>query len=203
MAPLPLWQHNKEEEEEMERKRASEPSLHSSGLLPGTMSLRCPYFLFKNSKHLSNVHKHAHTQTHTHLEKLVKHPFHLVPSLWLHAHYFQLRRYRHRGNLNSLCSMSILVQQRCTSDRYSLLNERACCQKAWEVKREERGDQRHQALLSVSLRCRESQMEQQGDYRLADYTWSNSTVAIHHNSIFSPVLPLQPINTVKQSYLHW
>lgn len=27
--------------------------------------------------------------------------------------------------------------------------------------------------------------------------------AIHHNSIFSPVLPLQPVGTVKESYLHW
>ncbi len=133
-------------------------------------------------------------------------PFPPRPSLWLCADYFQLRRYRHRGNLNSLRSMSILVQQRCTTDRYSLLNECARCQKVWEVKREERsGEQIKDIELrrTFSPRRGESRKEQQGDYRLANYMRSNSIAALHHNSIFSSVLPLQPINTVKKSYWHW
>ena len=66
-----------------------------------------------------------------------------------------------------------------------------------------RGDQRHPAPPSVSLLCGESGTEQQGDYRLTVYTRRNSAAAIHHGSIFSSFLPLQPINTVKQCYLCW
>ncbi|KAM3602615.1 uncharacterized protein V6R79_007333 [Siganus canaliculatus] len=42
-----------------------------------------------------------------------------------------------------------------------------------------------------------------GDYRLDRYTQSSSIAAIHHKAIFSSVLPLQPVNTVKQSYQRW
>jgi len=69
MAPLPLWQHNKEEEEEMERKRASEASLHSGGLLPGTMSLRCPFFLLKTNTRANTHRDKSFINTHTHTLK--------------------------------------------------------------------------------------------------------------------------------------
>ena len=157
---------------EIERKRASEPSLHSSRLLPGTMSLRCPHFLPKTNTHivtsLSNVCINTHTHTHTHLEKAVKSPFPPRPSLWLRVHYFQLQRYRHWRNLNSLHSMSILVQQCCTSRQVQLVEWAHVLSGSVRTENREEGrsgegDQRHSAPPSVSLRCGE--MEQRGDYR--------------------------------------
>lgn len=123
----------------MERKGTLEASLHSSGLLPGTMSLRCPLFLLKTNTLKNTLCDKAvkNWHTYTHLEKPVKRRLHVA-----HLSDYLLTIFSNGGivtggNLNSLCSMSILVRQHRTSDRYSLLNEGARCQTVRELKRGE------------------------------------------------------------------
>lgn len=113
--------------------------------------------------------------------------------------------------------MSILAQRRRTSDRYSLLNERAALsQSVRSEKREEEEERGSGGVGGERGRSKPSRGEERderlgwsssgGDYRLANETQSSSSgssssvAAIHHNAIFSPVLPLQPINTVELEF---
>lgn len=180
------------------RERASEPSLHSSGLLLGTMSLQCPYFLPKTSTHtvtsLSNTYTNTFTQRGTHTLKSLSDTLSISPIPLIVHSLFSATALSSPGQFEfimlnvNIGATTLYLRQVQLVEWVCRLSESVRSEKRGEKKR--RGDQRHSAPLSVSLRCGESRMEQWGDYRLADYTWSNSAAAIHHNSIFSSVLPL-------------
>lgn len=125
------------------RERASEPSLHSSGLLLGTVSLQCPYFLPRQAhthrdKPVKHMHKYAHTETHTHLEKPVRHRFHLAHSfdcaLTIFSYSVIVTRaiWIHYAQCQYWCNNAVPQTGTACWMKY------ACCQKVWGAKREER-----------------------------------------------------------------
>lgn len=118
MAPSPLWQHNKEEEEEMESEERE--SIRGSHLcIPvDTHQEQCHYDALTHT-HTPVMHKHTHT-----LKSLSNTLFHLA-----HPFDYALTIFsdRHRVQFEFI-TLNVNIGATAAADRYSLLNERACCQ---------------------------------------------------------------------------
>lgn len=184
MAPSPLWQHNEEEEESGKKER-----------IRGIAAFRCTSYqeqchhnvLSSCSEHtpLTGLSKSA-VNTHTTWKA---HQTHSPPrpSLWLSwlfsaaAFVVATAIWIHYAQCQYWCN------KRCTSDRYSLLNERACRRMAGE----DRKPQQDQRRANSAKRFPAPRRQPEGAARWLCAERGGYT----SESIFSSVLLQQPVNS--------
>lgn len=217
MAPLPLWQHNKEEEEETGER---EHQRHLCILVNSYQEqCHCDVLSSSSRQTQSETHhpnkpvrnRHQHTHSHTHNLKSLPNapPLPPRPSLWFARSLFSAPvPYRHRAPIwIHYAQCQYWCNNGAPQDRYSLLNERARLSDSGRGETKRRGKQEgetseikepHQLLLSVFP----SPWRRRGGSGAVGWVTAGRprlyAAAVHHSSIFSSVLPRRPVNTAKQ-----